>query len=349
MAAISNPVPGGSRNSAGLVPPEPVEPVTSGQAPGGAGAAEPGPRGSGLGLLSRFRPGRGVVMAIPYGWLLLFFLIPFLIVLKISLSEAQLAIPPFTPLTETLAEEGRTVITLFWDNYRRLTGDDLYIIAYLNSLWIAFVSTIFCLLIGYPVAYAIAKADPRWRAPLLMLIILPFWTSFLIRVYAWIGILSDTGLLNNFLMMLGIIDSPLRILYTPTATYIGITYSYLPFMILPLYATLEKMDNTLLEAAADLGCPPWKAFLTITLPLSIPGMLAGSLLVFIPATGEFVIPELLGGPDTLMIGRVLWSEFFNNRDWPVASAVAIALLLFLVVPIMLFQNVQGRQQEAGRG
>jgi len=292
--------------------------------------------------------GRGLVVAVPYGWLLLFFLIPFLIVLKIALAESQLAIPPFTSMFTWSAEDLQLTIDLKFYSFSYLFGDDLYIVAYLNSLKIAGVSTLLCLLVGYPVAYGIAKADPKWRAPLLMLIILPFWTSFLIRVYAWIGILRNEGLLNNFLMWIGVIDQPLPLLYTPFAVYVGITYSYLPFMVLPLYATLEKMDNTLLEAAADLGCPPWKSFLTITLPLSMPGILAGSLLVFIPATGEFVIPELLGGPDTLMIGRVLWAEFFNNRDWPVASAVAIALLLFLVVPIMLFQNVQGRQAEAGR-
>ncbi|MFC7332300.1 ABC transporter permease subunit [Rhodocista pekingensis] len=293
--------------------------------------------------------GKGVVTAIPFFWLLLFFLVPFLIVFKIALSQTTVGIPPYTPMFETLAEEGRTTITLIWDNFRFLVSDDLYVISYLNSLRIAFVSTLFCLLIGYPVAYALAKSEPRWRTPLLMMVILPFWTSFLIRVYAWIMLLRDDGLvtanLNAVLMALGIIDQPLQILYTPTAAYIGIVYSYLPFMILPLYATLEKLDNTLLEAAADLGCPPWKAFLTITLPLSVPGILAGSLLVFIPATGEFVIPALLGGPDTLMIGKVLWDEFFNSRDWPVASAVAIALLVFLVVPIMWFQSIQGRQQE----
>nr|WP_292904933.1 ABC transporter permease subunit [Niveispirillum sp.] len=298
-----------------------------------------------LGLLQRVGlSGRALVMLLPYGWLLLFFLIPFLIVLKIALAESQMAIPPFTPLIETV-EELKYQITVTFYNFHYMLTDDLYVVAYLNSLKIAFISTICCLLVGYPVAYAIAKADPKWRAPLLMLIILPFWTSFLIRVYAWIGILSNNGVLNNVLIWLGIIDQPLQILYTPVATYIGITYSYLPFMILPLYSTLEKLDNTLLEAAADLGCPPWKAFLSITLPLSIPGMIAGSMLVFIPAMGEFVIPELLGGPDTLMIGRTLWTEFFNNRDWPLASAVAVALLLFLVVPIMIFQNVQSRQGE----
>ncbi len=308
---------------------------------------------AGLGFLGRFRPGRGLVLAVPYFWLLFFFLVPFVIVLKIALSETTIAIPPYTPMFEWDPDTLQLSIDIKFGSFSYLFTDNLYILAYLNSLWIAFISTILCLLIGYPVAYAIAKAEPSWRAPLLMLVILPFWTSFLIRVYAWIGLLGNGGLVtetvNTVLMGLGLIAEPLQILYTPTAAYIGITYSYLPFMILPLYATLEKMDNTLLEAASDLGCPPWRAFLTITLPLSLPGILAGSLLVFIPATGEFVIPELLGGPDTLMIGKVLWAEFFNNRDWPVASAVAIALLLFLVVPIMLFQQVQGQQQGGGKG
>lgn len=320
--------------------------------PGSAAVAAARPR-VGLGRLGRFRTGRSLVMAVPYLWLLFFFLVPFVIVLKIALSETTIAIPPYTPMFEWAPDTLHLVVNIKFGSFSYLFTDNLYVLAYLNSLWIAFVSTVFCLLIGYPVAYAIAKAEPSWRAPLLMLVILPFWTSFLIRVYAWIGLLGNGGLVteavNGVLMGLGLIEQPLQLLYTPTAAYIGITYSYLPFMILPLYATLEKMDNTLLEAAADLGCPPWKAFLTITLPLSMPGILAGSLLVFIPATGEFVIPELLGGPDTLMIGKVLWSEFFNNRDWPVASAVAIALLLFLVVPIMLFQQVQGRQQGGGRG
>ncbi|MFM2043544.1 MAG: putrescine transport system permease protein PotH [Pseudomonadota bacterium] len=320
--------------------------ASGGQAPGGQG-----PRVTDRlrALVGRFGlSGRNAVIAVPYFWLLLFFLVPFLIVGKIALSEAAIRIPPYLPILDWSPQETMLTIKLNLNNFAFMLRDDLYIVAYLNSLKIAFISTVICILIGYPVAYAIAKADATWRAPLLMLIILPFWTSFLIRVYAWIVLLRDEGLvtanLNAVLLSLGIIDQPLKILYTPTAAYIGIVYSYLPFMILPLYATLEKLDNTLLEAASDLGSPPWKSFLTITLPLSLPGVLAGSLLVFIPATGEFVIPELLGGPDTLMIGQVLWAEFFNNRDWPVASAVAIALLLFLVVPIMLFQNVQGRQE-----
>ncbi len=289
--------------------------------------------------------GRTLVIALPYLWLLLFFLIPFAIVLKISFSEPLIARPPYAPLVEWV-EGAYLEIRLNLGNYLFLAQDSLYAAAYLNSLKIAAVSTVLCLLIGYPIAYGIARAPVTWRMPLLMLIILPFWTSFLIRVYAWIGILKQNGLLNNLLIGLGVIDQPIQFLHTDFAVYVGITYSYLPFMILPLYATLERLDPALLEAAADLGCRPFKAFLTVTLPLSLPGILAGSLLVFIPAVGEFVIPALLGGPDTLMIGRVLWNEFFNNRDWPVASAVAIALLIFLVAPIMAFQHIQSRQQKA---
>jgi putrescine transport system permease protein len=291
--------------------------------------------------------GRSLVVAVPYLWLLLFFLVPFAIVLKISFADIALALPPYTPLLEW-AQETYLTIRLNIGNYLFLAEDPLYAVAYLSSIRIAAISTLLCLLLGYPMAYAIARADPRWRGPLLMLIILPFWTSFLIRVYAWIGILRQEGFLNSALLWLGVIDQPLQILYTETAVYVGIVYSYLPFMILPLYATLEKLDGTLLEAAADLGARPLTTFLRVTLPLSAPGIVAGSMLVFIPAVGEFVIPALLGGPGTLMIGSVLWNEFFANRDWPVASAVAIALLLLLVVPIMLFQLFQGRRQEAER-
>lgn len=293
--------------------------------------------------------GRGAVIAMPFLWLLLFFLVPFLIVFGISFSESIVAQPPYAPLVGWLTDEesGTTKLQILLNltNYLRLTGDDLYILAYLNSVKIALVTTLLCLAIGYPMAYAIAKADPARRGPLMMLVILPFWTSFLIRIYAWIGILKSNGVISNFLEWTGITSGPVEILYSDWAVYIGMTYCYLPFMVLPLYSTLEKMDPTLLEAAADLGCRPLKAFLTVTLPLSLPGIIAGSLLVFIPAVGEFVTPELLGGPDTLMIGRVLWNEFFANRDWPVASGVAIALLLVLVVPIMIFQYVQGRETE----
>lgn len=287
--------------------------------------------------------GRRVVIALPYLWLLAFFLVPFVIVMAISFAIADpMAIPPFA--FEAI-EEGTIRIRELLGNYIFLVSDALYIDAYLSSLRIAAISTLVALLIGYPMAYGIARTPQPWRGALLMLIILPFWTSFLIRVYAWIGILSETGLLNNFLRWSGISDNPPTIIGTEWAIYLGIVYSYLPFMVLPLYTTLEKMDLSLLEAAADLGCRPFKAFLTITLPLSLPGIIAGSMLVFIPAVGEFVIPDLLGGTETLMIGKVLSDEFFLNSDWPVASAVAVAMLLVLVVPIMIFQRFQARQTD----
>lgn len=286
--------------------------------------------------------GRWAVISLPYLWLLLFFLVPFVIVFKISLSDIRLGMPPYQPMLQWV-EAQMVNIQINLGNYAFLFEDPLYRNAYLHSVSTAAVSTFLCLLIGYPMAYGIARTDKSWRNLLLMLVMLPFWTSFLLRVYAWIGILKNNGLINNLLMGMGLIDQPIVMLQTDFAVYIGIVYSYLPFMVLPLYATLEKQDITLLEAAADLGCHPVRAFLAITLPLSMPGVVAGSLLVFIPAVGEFVIPALLGGPDTLMIGKVLWNEFFQNRDWPVASAVAIAMLLLLVVPIMLFQLAQGRQ------
>ncbi len=279
------------------------------------------------------------IIAIPYGWLILFFLVPFLLVIKISLSESTLSQPPYTHLFNWL-ETGVLELKLNFYNYLVLWEDSLYIQAYLNSLKIAAIATFFTLLIGYPIAYAIRQAPGKWRFYLLMLVILPFWTSFLIRVYAWIGILKPEGFLNNFLMALGLIDHPLQILNTPLAVYIGIVYSYLPFMILPLYANLEKMDHTLIEAAQDLGCRPLKAFWVIAFPLSLPGILAGCFLVFIPAIGEFVIPDLLGGSDILMIGKVLWDEFFINNDWPLSSAIAVILLLILIGPIILFQRLQ---------
>lgn len=286
--------------------------------------------------------GRAVVTAVPYLWLLLFFLIPFVIVLKIAFSETQIAMPPYQPLF-AWTQEKVLEIKLNVGNFLYLVEDSLYWQAYLNSIKIAGISTVLCLLLGYPIAYAVARTDPPWRNVLLMMVILPFWTSFLLRVYAWIGILKSNGPINNFLMWTGIIDEPIVMLQTDFAIYVGIVYSYLPFMILPLYAHLEKMDLTLLEAAADLGSRPFKAFLTITLPLSRQGIVAGSLLVFIPAVGEFVIPALLGGPEQLMIGKVLWTEFFSNRDWPVASAVAIALLTLLLIPIALLQRAQAAQ------
>ncbi len=291
--------------------------------------------------------GRRLVIAIPFVWLLLFFLAPFAIVAKISLAEFRVGVPPYTPLFE-IAEGAWLHIRATLGNYAYLIDDPMYVAAYLSSVKIAAVSTVLALLIGYPMAYGIARSAQPWRNVLLLAVMLPFWTSFLIRVYAWIGILRSNGLLNNFLLWLGVIDEPLVLLNTDLAVYIGIVYSYLPFMILPLYATLEKMDLSLLEAAQDLGCRPWKAFVTVTLPLSLPGIIAGSMLVFIPAVGEFVIPDLLGGPSTLMIGKVLWSEFFNNRDWPVASAVAIAMLVLLVAPIVFFQRYRMRQDEKAR-
>ena len=285
--------------------------------------------------------GRSLVIAMPYLWLLVFFMLPFAIVFKLSFSEIAIAIPPYTPIVSWV--DGIYLkIQLSVESYQLLFEDSLYIKAYLNSIKIATISTLLTLFIGYPMAYGMVRAPKQWRTTLLMLVILPFWTSFLIRVYAWIGILKTKGLLNLLLMNLGIISEPLTILNTNVAVYIGIVYSYLPFMILPLYANLEKLDDSLLEAAADLGCGPFKAFWTITIPLSTAGIVAGCFLVFIPAVGEFVIPDLLGGSDTLMIGKTLWVEFFNNRDWPLASAVAVLLLLILIVPIVLFQKFQER-------
>jgi putrescine transport system permease protein len=289
--------------------------------------------------------GRSFVIAIPYLWLLAFFLAPFLIVLKISFAEVQVAMPPYTPLV-TFVEDGWIAFQATLGNYLFLFEDSLYINSYLNSLKIAAISTLLTLLVGYPIAYGMVRAPRRWRFALLMMVILPFWTSFLIRVYAWIGILKKEGLLNLALANLGLINEPLTILNTDIAVYIGIVYSYLPFMVLPLYANLEKLDLSLLEAAADLGCRPIKAFWVITVPLSLSGIIAGCFLVFIPAVGEFVIPDLLGGSETLMIGKTLWSEFFNNRDWPLSSAVAVLLLLVLVIPIVLFQRMQERNARA---
>ena len=295
------------------------------------------------GRKSRFRiPGRYLAVAPPYIWMVIFFLVPFLLALKISLASPVFDQPPYTAVFEWtrgwLPEFKGTL-----DNYRFLTTDNLYILAYLNSIKIAVISTVLCLLIGYPMAYGIARAPGTLRNVLLMGIILPFWTSFLIRIYAWIGILKSEGVLNHVLMFLGIIDDPLPLIHNWFSLYVGIVYSYLPFMILPLYANLARMDESLLEAASDLGCRPWKTFFSITVPLSFPGIVAGSMLVFIPCVGEYVIPVLLGGPDTLMIGPVLWNEFFQNVDWPVASAVAIAMLILLVIPIAIFQHYQSRE------
>jgi len=283
-------------------------------------------------------------IALPYAWLLVFFLAPFGIVLKISLADPIIASPPFTPLIEHL-QDGTARIAATLENYRYLLNDDLYVLTYLNSLKLASISTVLCLLVGYPMAYAIARAKPTRRSILLLLVMMPFWISFLLRVYAWMGILNTNGLLNRLLLWVGVIHEPLQIMYTNTAIYIGIVYSYLPFMILPLYANLERLDPELRAAAADLGAHPWRVFLDITLPLSRSGIIAGGLLVFIPAMGEYVIPALLGGDDVLMIGRVVFDEFFLNRDWPIAAAVAVVLLLLLVLPIVWFQHVQAEEGE----
>jgi putrescine transport system permease protein len=292
-----------------------------------------------LNLINRIFNGKNAVIGIPYLWLLVLFLFPFLIVLKISFAEPIVAIPPFSSFF-IWGESFWPTIQASLYNYIFIIEDSLYINAYLASLKIAVISTLITLVIGYAIAYSIAKSPTRWRGILLMLVILPFWTSFLIRVYAWIGILKTEGLLNLLLLSLGITDQPLTIMNTNLAVYIGIVYSYLPFMILPIYANIEKLNISLIEAAADLGCRPFKTFWQITIPLSMPGILAGCFLVFIPAVGEFVIPDLLGGTETLMIGKVLWLEFFANRDWPLASAVAVILLALLIIPIMYYQKTQ---------
>jgi putrescine transport system permease protein len=292
--------------------------------------------------------GRRLVILIPYLWLAGFFLVPFLIVLKISLSQTAIAQPPYIPLFDPAggpAALKEFLAELSLDNYGLLVSDPIYLLSYLRSLSIALASTALLLLIGFPIAYGIARAQPRAQAILFVLIVLPFLTSFLIRIYAWINILQREGLLNQILLALGIVDQPPGWLATDTAIYIGIVYSYLPFMVLPIYATLEKLDWTLLEAAADLGCPRWKAFWLVTLPLALPGAIAGALLCFIPIVGEFVIPDLLGGSESLMIGQTLWVEFFGNRDWPAASAVAVVLLCLLTAPIVIYQHIQSRELE----
>ncbi|HEV7607150.1 MAG TPA: ABC transporter permease subunit [Steroidobacteraceae bacterium] len=292
--------------------------------------------------------GQRLVIAIPYLWLLVFFLVPFLIVLKISFAEfSPLGRPPYEPVFQWL-EEGALQIKLLVGSYVYLFNEPLYVSSWIYSIKVAFFSTVFCLMLGYPMAYAISRAEPTYRNVFLMLVILPFWTSFLLRVYAWIGLLKTDGVINNVLQFFGIIDEPLAMMNTSFAVYIGIVYSYLPFMILPLYSNLEKHDNTLLEAANDLGAGPIKSFMRITLPLSFPGIVAGSLLVFIPAVGEYVIPSLLGRTDQLMVAKLLSDEFFLNRDWPKASAVAIAMLLLLVVPIMIFQRFQNKELAAAK-
>jgi len=287
--------------------------------------------------------GRTLVIAIPFVWLLLFFFLPFLIVMWVSTAFITIAQPPYTH--DGYDQYFGWCCVNISDTYGRLFNDALYFKSYLNSLIVAAVSTVICLVIAYPMAYGMARCSHSTRNILLMLVILPFWTSFLIRVYAWIGLLKNNGLINSFLIWTGLIDSPINMMNTNFAVYLGIVYSYLPFMILPLYANLEKMDLSLLEAATDLGCKPLKAFFLITVPLSFPGIVAGSMLVFIPAVGEYVIPELLGGPSSLMIGRGLVNEFFSNRDWPTASAVAVAILVALVVPLMIYQKFQDKELE----
>ena len=287
----------------------------------------------------RDRLWQGAVIGLPYAWLLLFFLAPFAIVFKISFADPIMAQPPFTPLLDWGAESGRQLLATL-DNYRFLLEDKLYWLSYLKSIKIATISTLLCLLLGFPMAYAIARTPQPWRNLLLLLVILPFWTSFLLRVYAWMVMLGKQGLVNQLLLKLGVVDAPLQMLYTDGAIYLGIVYTYVPFMILPLYATLEKLNLDLHDAAADLGARPSQVFRDITLPLAAPGIIAGCLLVFIPALGEFVIPSLLGAMDSLMIGRTLYDEFFVNQDWPLASAVAVVMLFLLLVPIMLFQRLQ---------
>ena len=292
----------------------------------------------------RFLPsGRKVVIGLPFLWLFLFFMLPFFLVMKISFSEAALAIPPYSEIYSFAEQKFELMLNL--GNYTMLAADELYLSAYLGSLKVALLSTLMCLVLGFPMAYAISKANKEAQNVLLLLIMMPTWTAILIRVYAWMGILSNNGLLNGFLMSMGFIDEPLQILNTNLAVYIGVVYSYLPFMILPLYANLVKHDTSLLEAASDLGSSTFNSFWKITIPLSKNGIIAGCMLVFIPVVGEFVIPELLGGPETLMIGKVLWQEFFNNRDWPVASALAVVMLAILIVPIILFNRSQAKEME----
>jgi putrescine transport system permease protein len=295
--------------------------------------------------------GARLVVLIPYLWLGAFFLVPFLIVLKISLSQTAIAQPPYVPVFDPATGwEGlkQFLAALSFENYAFIASDWLYLASYLKSLEVAAGSTALLLLVGFPLAYGMARAPRSWQPALFMLVVLPFWTSFLIRIYAWVNILQRDGLLNQVLLALRVVDEPPAWLATDTAVYIGIVYSYLPFMVLPIYATLEKMDESLIEAAADLGCPRWKAFWLVTLPLSLPGVVAGGLLCFIPIVGEFVIPDLLGSSQTMMIGQTLWTEFFANKDWPVASAVAAVLLCLLVVPTVIYQQVQTRDLERGR-
>lgn len=290
-------------------------------------------------------------VVVPYLWLIVFFLVPFLLVFKLSLSQTVIAQPPYVPLLDPLGGIGGLIDflrALSLDNYRFLLTDTLYIESYLKSLQVAGISTAILLVLAFPIAYGMSRAPRRWQPVLLMAVILPFWTAFLIRIYAWVNILQRDGLLNDVLSALHLIGEPVTWLATDTAVYIGIVYSYLPFMVLPIYAVLEKMDESLLEAAADLGCPRWKTFWFVTLPIALPGVFAGMLLCFIPIVGEFVIPDLLGSSRTLMIGQTVWTEFFSNKDWPVASALAMVLLFVLLVPIVFYQHMQSRALERGR-
>lgn len=287
--------------------------------------------------------GRRLVIGIPYVWLILVFLIPFLIVLKLSVTDMGESSSPFGSLSSF--ENGVLQIKIRLASYAFIAEDKLYLFTYLNSLKFALLTTLLCLVIGYPFAYFMACAKEKWRPMLMMLVMLPFWTSFLLRIYAWKGILANNGLLNQFLLWLGVIDTPLALMHTSFSLALGMVYGYLPFMILPLYASLVKLDQRYLEAAADLGATPWKTFWLVTIPLSKSGIIAGSMLVFIPCIGEYTIPELLGGPETLMIGRVLWDEFFINDDWPMASAVTIVMLLLILVPMAIFNKYQAKQEE----
>ncbi|EJW10213.1 Putrescine transport system permease protein PotH [Rhodovulum sp. PH10] len=288
--------------------------------------------------------GEHIVVALPYLWLIAFFLVPFVIVAKISLSQTAIAQPPYLPvldLSQGFAGLVAFAKELSLASYALIASDDIYLLSYLKSLEVAGLSTLMLLALGIPLAYGMARAPKRLQPVLVMLVVLPFWTSFLIRIYAWVAILQQDGLLNRVLLALGVIDAPVVWLASDTAVHIGIVYSYLPFMVLPLYASFQKLDESFFEAAADLGCPRWRAFFTVTLPLVMPGIGAGALLCLIPIIGEFVIPDLLGSSETMMIGQTLWTEFFANRDWPVASAIAIVLLALLLGPIAAFERVQG--------
>ncbi len=290
------------------------------------------------------RSWKKIIIGTPFLWMLLLFLVPFVFVFQISLTELADTRPPYSSMIEWAGDTAISIKFVF-DNYILLWEDDIYYVAYINSIKVAFAATMGCLIIGYTMAYGIARAAPARRNIMLLAVIMPFWTSFLLRVYAWMGLLANHGIINNLLLWMGIIDEPLQIMYTNTAMFIVFVYSYLPFMILPLYACLEKLDTTLDEAAADLGAGPITTFLTITLPLSLPGILAGCMLTFIPAIGEYVVPSMVGGPESLMIGRVLFDEFFGNVDWPVACAVAIVLLIILVIPFMVYEHYNSKLEE----